>query len=301
MFSRLSKPLLAAATASAGVVAGVSPQASGVAECAGGLQRRSTVGSLGAFRKKLDRIESDLGVGRPNRGAGPQFVLYSNLICPFAQRAHIAALEKGVAFEYAKIPLSVEIARDSSLSKPADFLERVNPAGTVPAIEYMGQPVNESDVCVAFLEDAFPEEGASLRPADALGRAHMALAIKLFDAAPFYRLLKNQDPALDAEKAAQLASMVSKWLDAHDASGPFVCGAQFTAADVIAFPFVDRFRHTLLHYRGFDLLACDERLGAWFAACAGRESAKATSQSGDFYTNWYTGYAGDRGVSTMCK
>ena len=56
MFSRLSKPLLAAATAAAGVVAGVSPQAS--AECAGGLQRRSTVGSLGAFRKKLDRIES---------------------------------------------------------------------------------------------------------------------------------------------------------------------------------------------------------------------------------------------------
>jgi glutathione S-transferase len=39
------------------------------------------------------------------------------------------------------------------------FLEVINPAGTVPAIEYQGQPVNESEICMLFLEDAFPDQG----------------------------------------------------------------------------------------------------------------------------------------------
>ena len=285
--SSLSKPLVAAAgAASVGFCS---------TDCAG-LQRRSTVGSLGDFRKRLNVIEQDVGLKKTS--AGPQFILYSNLICPFAHRAHIAALEKGVQFEYVKIPLNAEIKRDASLAKPADFLERVNPAGTVPAVEYQGQPVNESDVCAHFLEDAFPDDGTTLRPASALARARMMLANKLFDPAPMYQLLMNQDEASDAAKASKMKSAVAKWLDAHDASGPFVCGAEFSLADVVAFPFFDRFRHTLLHYRGFDLFACDERIAPWFEACAARESTKATSQSAAFYIDWYIGYAGDRGASS---
>jgi hypothetical protein len=61
------------------------------------------------------------------KGGEPKFILYSNLICPFAQRAHIAALEKGVSFTYSNVPLSGEIKKDPSLSKSAHFLEKVKP------------------------------------------------------------------------------------------------------------------------------------------------------------------------------
>lgn len=39
----------------------------------------------------------------------------------------------------------------------------------MPAIEFgglNGTPINESDVCALFLEDAFPGEGYKLKPSD---------------------------------------------------------------------------------------------------------------------------------------
>ena len=310
----MSRTFFARGTAlAAGVAAGVAAGATTTILCDfNNLSRRSTVGSLAAFRSRLDRIEADLGARRIE--AGPQYILYSNPRCPFAHRAHIAALEKGVDFEYKYVPLQAEINQDASgaLSKPAHFLERVNPSGTVPAIEVGGvggDVVNESDICAFFLEDQYASEGTALRPHGALQLARMNHANKVFEPAFFYRVLKNQDPALDAEKVATLEKMLSEWCGLHDTGGgPFVCGGQFSLADCIAFPFFDRFRHTLLEARGYDLWEGDEpwraRMRAWYAACLERPAVQATSMPADFYLEHYlhvANYAGARGKSTMAK
>jgi glutathione S-transferase len=110
------------------------------------------------------------GFGGLSMFKAPQFILYGNLICPFAQRATIAALEKSVPFTFFKVPLSGEIKKNPALFKPPHFLTHVNPEGTVPAIEFGnmgGVPINESDVCCFFLEDAFPGEGTQLKPRNA--------------------------------------------------------------------------------------------------------------------------------------
>ncbi len=57
--------------------------------------------------------------------ADSKYILYSNIICPFAHRAHIAAIEKGIPFTYEKVPLMVEIKKDPSLSKSHHFLSNV--------------------------------------------------------------------------------------------------------------------------------------------------------------------------------
>ena len=306
MYSTLRAIKVGAAAAAAVAGGGIAS----TTMCDSNISRRSTVGSLASFHHRLDRIEADLGKGASTPSSGPQYILYSNVRCPFAHRAHIAALEKGVDFEFQYVPLKAEIAADASLSKPAHFLENVNPSGTVPAIEFGGvggDVVNESDVCAYFIEDQFPDQGTALRPPGALQLARMNHANKIFEPAFFYRVLKNQDPALDAEKVATLEKMLAEWFSLHDEQGgPFVCGEHFSLADCIAYPFFDRFRYTLPEVRGYDLWAGDEpwrvRMRAWYAACQERPSVAATSQSGDFYVHHYLdlgGYAGARGKSTM--
>lgn len=239
-----------------------------------------------------------------------KYVLYANMLCPWAHRANLAAIEKGVPFTYVKVPLKPEISRDSTLVKPPHFIERVNPAGTVPAIEFGGvggSVINESDVCVLFLEDAFRDLGVALKPADPVLAARANHANKTFDPTNFYKLLSNQDPSKDQELVDLIESMLTKWIGLHLADlGPYVCGAEFSHADIMAFPHIERFRITLKHFRGFDVLDADskpwrKRLALWFSTCRERESAKRTCATPEFYLDIFGGHAylGSRGTSII--
>ena len=60
--------------------------------------------------------------------------LYCAWFCPFAQRAWIALLEKGVPFEY--------IEYNPYAEKTPEFL-KLNPRGLVPVLEVGGKSVYE--------------------------------------------------------------------------------------------------------------------------------------------------------------
>ncbi|KAK2186874.1 hypothetical protein NP493_185g01012 [Ridgeia piscesae] len=79
--------------------------------------------------------------------------LYCAWFCPFAQRAWISLLHKGIEFEY--------IEQDP-YDKSAEWLA-VNPRGLVPAILHNGRAVYESQVCIEYVDDAWPG-GKSLLP-----------------------------------------------------------------------------------------------------------------------------------------
>ena len=165
-----------------------------------------------ALADKRSSFEDGLRIGSDRAaspGIGKPLKLFSNLICPFAQRAHIAAVEKNANFEYVKIPLNGEIKKDPSLSKPTYFLENVNPSGTVPALLYDNTPVNESDVCAEFIDAAYGER--TLVPTDPFELAKVRAGCKV-DAMCFYKLLMNQDPTKDEEFAAKIdKQMVLAW------------------------------------------------------------------------------------------
>ncbi len=64
--------------------------------------------------------------------------LYVHTLCPYAERAFLALLEKGTHFTLVHIDLS---------SKPS-WYRQVNPRGLVPAVEYKGAVHVESlDIC----------------------------------------------------------------------------------------------------------------------------------------------------------
>lgn len=81
-------------------------------------------------------------------------------------------------------------------------------------------------------------------------------------------------------------------------AGPFFLGEAFSMADVALAPFFHRFKHTLKHYRGYDLLGDDAsrpqlaRLRRWLEACEARPSFEATKLTPEQYIAGYESYGG---------
>jgi len=68
-----------------------------------------------------------------------------------------------------------------------------------------------------------------------------------------YGLLTNQDPSLDAEKAAALKTRLEKFAEVLDADKDFCVSDKPSLADVHCGPFLWRFSLLLPHYRSYDL------------------------------------------------
>jgi len=258
---------------------------------------------------------------------GSQYKLYGNPICPFAHRAWIAAIEKGVPFDFKLIPLSGEIRiLEAKKKEPKElsgehqifqawveeglsleeivklknwYKEAINPVGEVPSVERNGHIIVESEICAEFLDQSFPNEGTHLVPADPYKAAKMRLGMKIWTnvVTDLYGLLLNQDPEKDSVFVGKIHSGIEKYfkLAVPIEEGPYFLGKEFSLADIHVIPFIDRFRHTLKEYRGFTLvdetLPWAPRYHAWLSAVEGRHSFKKTAKPGPFYVSAYCIYS----------
>ncbi len=200
--------------------------------------------------------------------------LYSSVICPFAHRARLALREKGVAYEEVEIDLRAM----------PDWYKALSPNGKVPLLEREdGQLVWESAIIAEFVDEAY--EGAPLLPGSPLERARTRLAIEsdIRYIPEWYRTLKGNDPA---PLLAELDRMEGR------AFGPFWMGSQYSLADILIYPWFERFG-VLEHYRGL-ALGRWPRLAAWAAAVRGREASSAETVTLQDFVAAYLPYAENR-------
>ncbi|KAI9706133.1 MAG: hypothetical protein M1836_005539 [Candelina mexicana] len=110
-----------------------------------------------------------------NGHAAPKITLYTNHLCPWAQRAHIALHELGLPFE--------EVIID--LSKPREqwYLD-INPRGLVPALKYSNGLIDatiiESGIIAQFLADSHPSQllpASHSSPTSALFRSRVSFFV----------------------------------------------------------------------------------------------------------------------------
>lgn len=73
--------------------------------------------------------------------------LYSFAACPYAQRVHIALLEKQLDFELIEIDL---------FNRP-EWFAAISPYGKVPVLRHAGVTVHESTIINQYLDEAFPQ------------------------------------------------------------------------------------------------------------------------------------------------
>lgn len=213
-------------------------------------------------------------------------VLYSMMVCPYAQRTEMLLKMKGIEYDAVQI--------DISKPRPESLLA-INPLGKVPVLIHRGKALNESSVINEYLDEVFPDP--SLLPADPYQRALSRLLIDYCNtrfAVSHYRLLMEQQPGRRSQmEAAMMADW--RWLDEFlmriNPDGEYVFDS-FGMADLTYAPFFRRFVLNE-YFWDFRLPPGNElgRVRRWRDALQAHPVVDATSMSDEQYIKLYADYA----------
>ncbi len=128
----------------------------------------------------------------------------------------------------------VEYLTYGGTMKSAEYLA-INPMGKVPAIRHGDQIVTECAAICAYLADAFPEAGLA-PPADRRGAYYRWL---FFAAGPVESGVTNRALGFTVPDERKRMAGYGDFGDMYDVlvkaaagAAPYICGDQFTAADV---------------------------------------------------------------------
>jgi glutathione S-transferase len=139
--------------------------------------------------------------------------------------------------EELQVPYNVEVKEFGTSMKAPDYLA-INPMGKVPAIKHGDTIVTEVCAICAYLADRFPEKG--LAPASGSPERGSYYRWLFFMAGPFemagsartFNWKLDKDTAL-AAGCGMLEDSVNALEQATANASPYLCGEQFTAADLV--------------------------------------------------------------------
>jgi glutathione S-transferase len=197
--------------------------------------------------------------------------LYNAAHSTCSQKVRICLAEKGLAFE----DIRLDIGKAKQHLKP-DYL-KINPNGVVPTLVDDGQVVTDSSVICEYLEERYPQ--MRLSPDDLIARGRMRAWMRFIEEVPtaavrvpsfnmgflpryegmdrstfegvesdvrpirkhFYRRMGPKG----FQKADVLASLeqmahTCRRMEAALADGPWLIGEQYSLADIIVTPLIDR-------------------------------------------------------------
>jgi glutathione S-transferase len=179
--------------------------------------------------------------------------LYSAWYCPFAQRAWMTLLHKGIAFDYIEVdPYQTEdwwlgLSRGQG-KVPVLVAPRVQGDGQITVID--------STRLVEYLDDRL-SGAAPLIPANPDGRAETRFWIDHVNervVPNLYRFLDAQQPGAERNDARdRLLAGVEALSKAMSADGPFFAGKNLNVIDLLMVPFAYRIDALLGYYRDFRL------------------------------------------------
>jgi glutathione S-transferase len=150
--------------------------------------------------------------------------LYTADPCPYAARARIVLVEKGIAYEAVEIDLG---------DRPPWMYEK-NATGRVPVYEEdEGLVLPESEVIMEYLEERYPEP--ALWPSDPAERALGRLWLQRFDD----RLGNAYYAARRGDGREQLDAQLADLESALEAR-PYLSGGEFGLADIGYLPWILR-------------------------------------------------------------
>lgn len=185
--------------------------------------------------------------------------------CPFCHRALLTLEEKKVPYTKGYI----------SFDDKPDWLKDVSPEGSVPVLKTIssGQWTPDSAGIVDFLEETYPDP--PLGKADSIPE----VGSKVFPS--FVQFLKSKGEE-SAEKEQALVKELEA-LDAHLAAGPgpFLQGADISAADLALGPKLYHLQIALKEYKNWELPAKLVAIRRYYGHITSRPSWTATHYSAD--------------------
>ncbi len=202
--------------------------------------------------------------------------------CPYCQKIWLW-------LEFMKIPYRVKkINMFCYGQKESWFLKKVR-SGKLPAIEFKGQVITESDDIITFLENEFGALGSSITSSHLIKIRELEREIfrswcnwlcresfnfidNSFRKKKFKESISKLDEILSRSKSGFIDPSVSNTGDIKPGVG-----------DIIFIPYMERMNASLVYYKGFNLRSSYLHVDNWLTLFEGTSAYRGTQ--GDFHTH----------------
>lgn len=194
--------------------------------------------------------------------------------CPYCQKIWLWLEEKQIPYRIRKVTMFC-------YGKKENWYKRKVPSGMLPAVELDGQIITESDDILIALEQVFGSLYLGMQDTKVLPLRQLErLLFRAWCSWLCYRAIFPGQEKGNRQQFRETVVMVEEAL----ASSP---GAyfleEFSTADVIFTPYVERMNASLYYYKGYSLREENPHLSAWFDAMESRATYRGTQS--DFHTH----------------
>jgi glutathione S-transferase len=194
--------------------------------------------------------------------------------CPYCQKVWLWLEERRIPYRVRKVAMVCFGEKEA-------WYRQMVPTGYLPALELDGRLITESDQILAELEQCFGPLGPSLQEPEV--RSLRGLERELFRAWCFWLCQRPRNGAEENRLEASFSSLLVRLEDALErGDGPFLLG-DFSSADLVFVPFLERMSASLAYYKGHLLRRSHPAIDRWFRALESRPSYLGTQS--DFHTH----------------
>ncbi|MBA3924116.1 MAG: glutathione S-transferase family protein [Nostocaceae cyanobacterium] len=194
--------------------------------------------------------------------------------CPYCQKIWLWLEEK-------QIPYRVEKVTMFCYGEKETWYKRKVPSGMLPAIELDGRIITESDDILMALEQVFGPLKAGMEDPTVLPLRRLERL--LFRAWCSWLCHRSFSPREEQRNRDQFINVVVKVEEALGSTPSPYFLDDFSTADVIFTPYVERMNASLYYYKGYSLREENPRLAAWFTGMESRLTYQGTQS--DFHTH----------------
>jgi len=183
--------------------------------------------------------------------------------CPYCQKVWLWLEERQVPYRIEKVSMFCYGAKET-------WFTRLVPSGLLPALALDGQLITESDVILQALEDSFGPLGRSLLDPAVLPLRQ--LERDLFRA--WCQWLCS--PGHEAEGKRRFELQIARVCAALEQSPTDFFLGDFSSADLVFVPYLERMVSSLLYYKDYELCRLWPAIDRWFAALEQRSTYRGT-------------------------
>ena len=194
--------------------------------------------------------------------------------CPYCQKIWLWLEEKQIPYRIEKVTMFCYGTKEP-------WYKRIVPSGMLPAIELDGHIITESDDILIALEQVYGVLKYGMK--DSIVMPLRQLERLLFRAWCSWLCYPARLPGAEKrnrEQFTDVVKMVEKAL--ANTTSPYFLD-DFSTADVIFTPYVERMNASLYYYKGYSLREENPRLSDWFDAMESRSTYRGTQS--DFHTH----------------
>jgi glutathione S-transferase len=194
--------------------------------------------------------------------------------CPYCQKIWLWLEEK-------QIPYRIEKVTMFCYGEKELWYKRKVPSGMLPALELDGRIITESDDILIALERVFGPLGLGMENPHILPLRRLErLLFRAWCAWLCYPSRSSREEQQNRDQFVRVVAEVEEALGRT--SGPYFL-EEFSTADVIFTPYVERMNASLYYYKGYSLREDNPHFAAWFDGMESRPAYRGTQS--DFHTH----------------